>query len=423
MAHVELPEEELQPLLESIQEAFKPLTKAMPLIMKIPEEIKRVADNISQGLESGVPEKVDNAVKKLTKDEAEMQLRKELADKHQEVTDELIEQLRLLRDEGIPAEMRDGKVVKLTEEEIKMTKESYLMTVSTNEILEKQKEEIVKSTLSADESAQALKEINDVIEKNNQVQEDSKKLLAGNLPEPGSKESGFVKPAFIEELGSTGGEALMAGPNAILQLKDSFESNVSTPLMSLIKMNKKHQEKMEDFGETGETADKLTIMKFLAIAAGIAGILAVGSAIYDYLLGDDDEPTMADNMIDAEQEAFNKAREEGKSIEEAQIIAQKAKQDSMYEQGSSFGNYLRDLNNANVITDENYEAKIEDAKTRAAMRNYKESDTFQALTSTDFTKPQTNINNIVTNNSNTNSIEEAKKGGASVTATISQTGG
>ena len=423
MAHVELPEEELQPLLESIQEAFKPLTKAMPLIMKIPEEIKRVADNISQGLESGVPEKVDNAVKKLTKDEAEMQLRKELADKHQEVTDELIEQLRLLRDEGIPAEMRDGKVVKLTEEEIKMTKESYLMTVSTNEILEKQKEEIVKSTLSADESAQALKEINDVIEKNNQVQEDSKKLLAGNLPEPGSKESGFVKPAFIEELGSTGGEALMAGPNAILQLKDSFESNVSTPLMSLIKMNKKHQEKMEDFGETGETADKLTIMKFLAIAAGIAGILAVGSAIYDYLLGDDDEPTMADNMIDAEQEAFNKAREEGKSIEEAQIIAQKAKQDSMYEQGSSFGNYLRDLNNANVITDENYEAKIEDAKTRAAMRNYKESDTFQALTSTDFTKPQTNINNIVTNNSNTNSIEEAKKGGASVVATISQTGG
>tara|TARA_B100001109_G_scaffold13869_1_gene10377 strand:+ start:209 stop:1480 length:1272 start_codon:yes stop_codon:yes gene_type:complete len=423
MAHVELPEEELQPLLESIQEAFKPLTKAMPLIMKIPEEIKRVADNISQGLESGVPEKVDNAVKKLTKDEAEMQLRKELADKHQEVTDELIEQLRLLRDEGIPAEMRDGKVVKLTEEEIKMTKESYLMTVSTNEILEKQKEEIVKSTLSADESAKALKEINDVIEKNNQVQEDSKKLLAGNLPEPGSKESGFVKPAFIEELGSTGGEALMAGPNAILQLKDSFESNVSTPLMSLIKMNKKHQEKMEDFGETGETADKLTIMKFLAIAAGIAGILAVGSAIYDYLLGDDDEPTMADNMIDAEQEAFNKAREEGKSIEEAQIIAQKAKQDSMYEQGSSFGNYLRDLNNANVITDENYEAKIEDAKTRAAMRNYKESDTFQALTSTDFTKPQTNINNIVTNNSNTNSIEEAKKGGASVVATISQTGG
>ena len=30
MAHVELPKEELQPLLESIQEAFEPLTKAMP---------------------------------------------------------------------------------------------------------------------------------------------------------------------------------------------------------------------------------------------------------------------------------------------------------------------------------------------------------------------------------------------------------
>ena len=165
MAHVELPEEELEPILVAIKEAFEPLTKAMPLIAKIPQEIERIAGNISEDLDSGKPNKVDDAVKKLTKDEAEMQLRQELADKHQEVTDELIEQLRLLRDEGIPAEMRDGKVVKLTEEEIKMTKESYLMTVSTNKILEKQKEEIVKSTLSADESAGALKEINDLIEK------------------------------------------------------------------------------------------------------------------------------------------------------------------------------------------------------------------------------------------------------------------
>ena len=38
MAHVELPQEELDPIVEAIQEAFKPLQKAMPLIMKIPEE-------------------------------------------------------------------------------------------------------------------------------------------------------------------------------------------------------------------------------------------------------------------------------------------------------------------------------------------------------------------------------------------------
>ena len=71
MAHVELPDEELKPLLKSIQEAFLPLQKAMPLIMKIPEEISRVADNISQDLSSGVPGKVDGAVEKITKDEAE----------------------------------------------------------------------------------------------------------------------------------------------------------------------------------------------------------------------------------------------------------------------------------------------------------------------------------------------------------------
>ena len=399
MAHVELPEEELEPILVAIKEAFEPLTKAMPLIAKIPQEIERIAGNISEDLDSGKPNKVDDAVKKLTKDEAEMQLRQELADKHQEVTDELIEQLRLLRDEGIPAEMRDGKVVKLTEEEIKMTKESYLMTVSTNKILEKQKEEIVKSTLSADESAGALKEINDLIEKNNQVQEDSKTLLAGNVPTPGEsgEERGFVKPGFIEELGSTGGEALMAGPNAIIQLKDSFESNVGAPLMSLINMNKKHYEQMEDYGETGEKADKLTIMKFMAIAAGIAGILAIGSKISDYLMGDD-EPSMADNMMDAEQEAYNKARDEGKSKEEATVIAQKAKQDKMYEEGSSFGNYLRDLNLGDKkITDENYGAMIDDAKKRNIDRQVSEGTIFSSLDPGQVGKgASTNIINICT---------------------------
>ena len=43
---------------------------------------------------------------------------------------------------------------------------------------------------------------------------------------------------------------------------------------------------MEDYGKTGEKADKMTILKFMAIAAGIAGILAAGSWIVNKFKGD-----------------------------------------------------------------------------------------------------------------------------------------
>ena len=138
MAHVELPQEELQPLLQSIQEAFEPLTKAMPLIMKIPEEIKRVADNISEDLGSGIPEKIDNAVEKITQDEAEDLLKKELSEAEQEALQKLTEELQLLRENGIPAEIKEGKVTKLTEEQIKETQKQYIQSIETEKVIQKQ---------------------------------------------------------------------------------------------------------------------------------------------------------------------------------------------------------------------------------------------------------------------------------------------
>ena len=151
MAHVELPQEELDPIVEAIQEAFKPLTKAMPLIAKIPEEIKRLADNMSEDLSSGIPEKIDNAVEKITQDEAEMQLREALSEAEREALQELVDQLKLLRENGIPAEIKDGKVVKLTEEEIKITQQSYITTVKTLENLEKQKMMMARAGFQAEQ--------------------------------------------------------------------------------------------------------------------------------------------------------------------------------------------------------------------------------------------------------------------------------
>ena len=67
----------------------------------------------------------------------------------------------------IPAEIKDGEAVKLTEEEIKINQESYITSVKTLENLEKQKEEIVKSNLSADESTRTLKNIDELIRETN----------------------------------------------------------------------------------------------------------------------------------------------------------------------------------------------------------------------------------------------------------------
>ena len=275
MAHVELPQEELDPIVEAIQEAFKPLTKAMPLIAKIPEEIKRLADNMSEDLSSGIPEKIDETVEKLTQDEAEMQLRQALSEAEQEALQELVDQLKLLRENGIPAEIKDGKVVKLTEEEIKITQQSYITTVKTLENLEKQKEEIIKSNLSADESAEALKNIQDLMDESNKTLEDSKVLLANNLPEVPSAgpEDGPRRPRIFGEMKAAGGEVLGAPLMAFEELKNSFVDNVGGPIMDLIGVTKKQHEEAMGYAETGEKADKISILKFIVIATALAAIL------------------------------------------------------------------------------------------------------------------------------------------------------
>ena len=275
MAHVELPQEELDPIVEAIQEAFKPLTKAMPLIAKIPEEIKRLADNMSEDLSSGIPEKIDETVEKLTQDEAEMQLRQALSEAEQEALQELTDQLKLLRENGIPAEIKDGKVVKLTEEEIKITQQSYITTVKTLENLEKQKEEIIKSNLSADESAEALKNIQDLMDESNKTLEDSKVLLANNLPEVPSAgpEDGPRRPRIFGEMKAAGGEVLGATLMAFEELKNSFVDNVGGPIMDLIGVTKKQHEEAMGYAETGEKADKISILKFIVIATALASIL------------------------------------------------------------------------------------------------------------------------------------------------------
>ena len=180
MAHVELPDEELKPLLKSIQESFLPLQKAMPLIMKIPEEISRVADNISQDLSSGVPGKVDGAVEKITKDEAEEQLKKELSDVEAKALERLTKELELLREQGIPAEIKDGEVKRLSKRQFEQSQKDYAQNVTQERLIKEEIETVKKSNVGDKELIEKIKTLNQKLETNNKQREKLEERLAGN---------------------------------------------------------------------------------------------------------------------------------------------------------------------------------------------------------------------------------------------------
>ena len=401
MAHVELPQEELDPIVNAIEEAFKPLTQAMPLIAKIPEEIKRLADNMSEDLSSGIPEKIDETVEKLTQDEAEMQLRQALSEAEQEALKELVDQLKLLRENGIPAEIKDGKVVKLTEEEIKITQQSYITTVKTLENLEKQKEEIVKSNLSADESAEALKNIQDLMDVNNQTLEDSKVLLANNLPEVPSDgpDDGPTprRPRIFGEMKSAGSDVLGAPMMAFEELKNSFVENVGGPIMDLIGVTKKQHEEAMGYAETGEKADKISILKFIVIATALASILNFLGNMFG------GGETMEEKKEREKQTAIEDAKARGDDDLTAQMRGEQAEakviREGFFDLPGILG--LRD-EATDITTEEGFKNRLDakkkqiaDAETQTALSEYGQQ----------FSQGQSIVNIINQNNTNNTTQE------------------
>ena len=399
MAHVELPQEELDPIVEAIQEAFKPLTQAMPLIAKIPEEIKRLADNMSEDLSSGIPEKIDNAVEKITQDEAEMQLREALSEAEREALQELVDQLKLLRENGIPAEIKDGKVVKLTEEEIKITQQSYITSVKTLENLEKQKEEIVKSNLSADESAEILKNIQDLMDETNKTLEDSKVLLADNLPEVPSAgpDEGPRRPRIFGEMKAAGADVIGAPMMAFEELKNSFVENVGGPIMDLIGITKKQHEEAMGYAETGEKADKISILKFIVIATALASIL---NFIGNMFGGGE---TMEEKKEREKQTAIEDAKARGDDDLTAEMRGEQAEakviREGFFDLPGILG--LRD-SKTDITTEEGFQNRLDakkkqiaDAETQTALSEYGEQ----------FSQGQSIVNIINQNNTNNTTQE------------------
>ena len=396
MAHVELPVEELEPIVEAIEMAFEPLKRAMPSIIKIPEEISRITEKISQDLESGIPERTVNAVEKIAENpelvgppvpelmdnandnangesddtklspgEAEEQLKIALAKAEQEKLDKLNAQLQLLIDNGIPAKIdEDNKLVKLTEKEIKETQKQFIQNEKEEILIREQIETIKKSDMTAEKSAKELDELNRKLDKSAQKRGEMQKLLGDKVPVPeGPGQSGFVAPAAVGEIKSIFEEQLMAGPNAFKELKNSFVNNIGAPIKSLINLGKKQTEATEDLRDETKSNNIFSKAKTLLI---VGGVVAIAQYFTDFLMGDgeEEEPSHMDTPFGKDmQERYNELREQGVSPEEAEVIARrdttKKSRENMIDVPGLFN--MRD-EKFDIMNDETFQSQLKEAR-------------------------------------------------------------
>ena len=276
-------EEDIKPLLIAFRKIFEPITKSMQSIAKIPEEIKRIADNISKDIESGVPKRVAKGAGKLTTSEIAQKVKDAFQAQMSEDEIKSLERheamLKVLQDQRIPSKLdENNQAVKLTEKEILESRKEFITEKKEQLKIEKKIESASKEEgLDAEQQATKIQELQEKLEKSTEKTSQLETMLGSRTPQEIQQQErpGFVKPAFIEEMKSASNEAGIGQLSMVMeQLKGSFMNNIGTPLMSLINMTRKHNEVMEDYGETGERVNKMSLAKSLLIAAGIATIIA-----------------------------------------------------------------------------------------------------------------------------------------------------
>ena len=68
MAHAHIPEEELRPLIASLERVLRPITDLAPAVTMIPSELDRIGDKIDDDMMSGIPERLEAVHEKVTMD-------------------------------------------------------------------------------------------------------------------------------------------------------------------------------------------------------------------------------------------------------------------------------------------------------------------------------------------------------------------
>ena len=123
MAHAVIPEEELKPIVDSMKKVFSPIFKIGPAVIKIPQELKRIGDNLREDVSSGIPERFERACDKLedTNEKFVMDFGGKVLEQAKESRDIANQQVERLLKEGIPAVVTETNEVRiLTEKEVQL---------------------------------------------------------------------------------------------------------------------------------------------------------------------------------------------------------------------------------------------------------------------------------------------------------------
>ena len=334
MAHVELPEEEFQPLILSMKRVFAPFVDAIPSIIRIPDEIERLSKTIIDDVDSGQPDRLEKASEKLVDPmiqglknfydkqnaEREAELAKIAAER-----ETAIAEVQKLQDLGVPAEV---------------TKQNTVNILNEKEILEKQKEFIkeqkevsfLESQIADEKSkgddadSERLLMLKEALEKQNKLVEEQGKVLGDRLPRQKVPETVGARD-FIPA-------PLMEAYDNIAETANQSAEAIGSIFQPLIGLKKLFTQKEEYEEEEQEGKKKRDGSNALAVLLGIAKLIAFATAvalatkgIYKLIQIITDPFGFKETKKEAELNALK----EGKGKTEAEFIGDKAATDSFYE--------------------------------------------------------------------------------------------
>ena len=308
MAHVELPQEELQPLIESMKMVFEPFLNVLPDIAKIPSEVDRLINVISQDINSGQGERFEDGSKKsvdmigMMKDfnERNSEEGKKRAEELAEL--ERIAQerqkaeadLKQLQQLGTPAEItEDNKVKILNEKEIIEKQKEYIKEQKEVTFLEKQIEE--EKGKGEDADSERLIMLKEALDKQNELVQEQANILGDRLPvkkfkedEPGLGARDFIPDPLMEVFTGVG-QQLNQTKDTLLSFTKPF-TGIFKLFGGIFKKRKSEEEEfieqLEDRGKKEKKTAKevaQTTLKMIglsiAVVSTIAALYALGKAI------------------------------------------------------------------------------------------------------------------------------------------------
>lgn len=195
MAHAVIPEEELKPIVDSMKKVFSPIFKIGPAVIKIPQELKRIGDNLREDVSSGIPERFERACDKLedTNEKFVMDFGGKVLEQAKESRDIANQQVERLLKEGIPAVVTETNEVRiLSEKEVLSEQVKLLKTQDRIEQLQIEREKLTKQAMQGEEGSQEkLLKVLEKIEKYQQIEQQRiEKLPQQLIPRQGEGEDG-----------------------------------------------------------------------------------------------------------------------------------------------------------------------------------------------------------------------------------------